>query len=96
MPVTTPDDAPRLGWCLVTFLNDVLEPSEHGRITGTELFACYRQWCASQRLVPIHESDFIEQLGKLAPEADLPIKQSGANIVLFGARLVDVSERPTG
>ena len=86
MPATPPDDAPRLGWCLVTFLNDVIEPSESGRITGTELFAHYRQWCTSQRLVPIHESDFIEQLGKLAPEVDIPIKQSGGNISLFGSR----------
>ncbi len=86
MPVT--NDAPLLGWCLVTFLNDVLEPSENGRITCIELFNHYRLWCADQRLVPINEGDFIEQLGKVAPQVDIPIKQSGGNITLFGARII--------
>ncbi|MFM9938691.1 MAG: hypothetical protein ACKVP7_04250 [Hyphomicrobiaceae bacterium] len=86
MPTIPDDSNTRLGWCLVTFLNDVLEPAESGSITGTELFTCYRRWCADHRLVPINESDFINEIGKFAPEVEMPIKQSGGNITLFMVR----------
>ncbi len=87
--MTSSHDKPQsLGWCLATFLLESVEPTNNGSFGSAELFQHYRRWCAAKHLVPYLEAEFVEQIGKLAAEAQIPLKQSGANVVLMGVRPV--------
>ena len=66
-----------------------VQPVAGNQVTCSAVFLDYRNWCVRRGVAPYREGDFIEGFDELARRAEIPVRESGGNIVYMDVALGD-------
>ena len=85
--------ADRLG-AVEAFMLARVVPAPGRLVTCSDAFADYRQWCVTEDVAPLRESEFLSVFETVARSAGIPVHQRGSNMTFVDTALDDLRGLP--